>query len=73
MCARKSSQAQVDEIAAYFEGSTVEPKRKTKRRFSKYEFMTTYPDENPENALQEITKTLSYVGFFDGMKKDGLT
>jgi hypothetical protein len=31
------------------------------------EFTEEYPPENPENALQDITRALAYAGVFNGI------
>lgn len=34
-----------------------------------YEFTCIYPDENPPNAIEDITDCLPYLGVFDGIEK----
>jgi len=38
--------------------------------FSSFEFTCHYPEKNPEGAEKDITKTLLYVGVFDGIEKE---
>jgi hypothetical protein len=38
-------------------------------RFSEIEVSFRYPDENPSDAIQQITTCLNYVGAFEGIKQ----
>lgn len=34
-----------------------------------YEFTCVWPEENPQNALEDITDCLAAIGMFDGIKR----
>ena len=36
---------------------------------SEISFIVRYPDENPENFVEDITNTMDYLGLFDDLKK----
>jgi hypothetical protein len=37
--------------------------------FTDFEFTCHYPEENPRGSEEDITNTLSYLGVFEGIKK----
>lgn len=52
------------EIIEKFENKTV----MRSNRGNVYEFTCVYPNENPPNAIEEITDCLNHLGIFNGIK-----
>ena len=40
---------------------------------SEITFEVIYPEENPQGYMEDITKTMAYVGLFDGLDMKKLT
>lgn len=40
---------------------------------SEISFEVIYPEENPQGYMEDITKTMAYVGLFDGLNVKKLT